>query len=147
MVGCDPDSEPPALLHHGRDKMYAASRDIWMPMINRKLAATAQLCKHCLKAGKNLQPDITKDKLGETYVPTEPSLANQLDFWGPVNYIKGTKYNFIAVDVFPQWPSAYVCSSNISKNVFKFLKKYIATNGHPRKLHMDQGSGLFSNKI
>ena len=86
--------------------------------------------------------------MGETYVPKEPNDWVQLDFWDPVNYVRGRmKYVLVAVDTFSHWPSAYVCSSNKSKNVLKFLRKYINTNGHPRKLHMDQATGFFSNEI
>ena len=85
---------------------------------------------------------------GKTYVSKEPNDLVQLGFWGPVNYIRGRKkYVLVAVDTFSHWPLAYVCSSNKSKNVLKFLTKYINTHGHPRKLHMDQTTGFFSNEI
>ena len=100
------------------------------------------------EAGKNLKPDIPKNDMGETYDPKEPNDLVQLDFWGPVNYVGGRKkYVLVAVDTFSHWPSAYVCSSNKSKSVLKFLMKYINTHGHPRKLHMDQATGFFSNEI
>ena len=77
-------------------------------------------------------------------MPKEPNDLVQLDFWGSVNYVRGRKkYEVVAVDTFSHWPSAYVCSSNKSKDVLKFLRKYINTHGHPRKLHMD----FFSNCI
>ena len=86
--------------------------------------------------------------MGDTYVPREPNALVQLFFWGPVNYVWGRKkYVLVAVDTFSHWPSAYVCSSSKSKNVLKFLRKYINTHGHPRKLHMDQATGFFSNDI
>ena len=67
--------------------------------------------KSCLEAGKNLKPDITKNDMGDTYVPREPNDLVQLDFWCPVNYVLGrTKYVLVAVDTFSHWPSAYVCS-------------------------------------
>ena len=70
-------------------------------------------------------------------MPKEPNDLVQLDFWGPVKYVRGRKkYVFVPVDTFSHWPSAYFCSSNKSKNVLKFLRKYINTHGHPRKLHM-----------
>ena len=134
--------------HHGRDKMFAAAKDVWIPLMHRNIAATAKYCQSCLEAGKNLKPDIPKSDMGETYVPKEPNDLVQLDFWGPVNYVRGRKKCvLVAVDTFLHWPSAYVCSSNKSKNVLKFLRKYINTHGHPRKLHMDQATGFFSNKI
>ena len=134
--------------HHGRDKMFAAAKDVWIPLMHRNIAATAQYCKSCLEAGKNLKPDIPKSDMGETYVSKEPNDLVQLDFWGPVNYVRGRKkYVLVAVDTFSHWPSAYVCSSNKSKTVLKFLRKYINPHGHPRKLHMDQATGFFSNEI
>ena len=72
--------------HHGRDKMFAAAKDVWIPLMHRNIAATAKYCKSCLEAGKNLKPDIPKSDMGETYVPKEPNDLVQLDFWGPVNY-------------------------------------------------------------
>ena len=116
--------------------------------MHRNIAATVKYCKSCVEAGKNLKPDIPKNDTGDTYVPKEPNDFVQLDFWGPVNYVSGRrKYVLVAVDTFSHWPSAYVCSSNKSKNVLKFLRKYINTHGHPRKLHMDQATGFFSKEI
>ena len=132
--------------HHGREKMLAAAKDVWIPLMHRNISATANNCKSCLEAGKNLKPDIPKSE--ETYMPKEPNDLVQLDFWGPVNYVRGRKkYSLVAVDTFSHWPSAYVCSSNKSKNVLKFLRKYINTQGHPRKLHMDEATGFFSHEI
>ena len=86
--------------------------------MHRNLAATANLCMHCLEAYKNLKTDIAKGNLNKTYVPTEPNEIVQLDFCGPVNYVKGPKkYALFAVDVFSHWPSASVCSRNNSRNV------------------------------
>ena len=134
--------------YHERDKMFAAAKDVWIPLMHRNIAATAKYCKSCLQAGKNLKPDNPKSDMGETYVSKEPNDLVQLDFWGPVNYVRGCKkYLLVAVDTFSHWPSAYVCSSNKSKNVLKFLRKYINTHGHPRKLHMDRATGFFSKEI
>ena len=46
--------------HHGRDKMFPAAKDVWIPQMHRNLAATAKYCRSCLEAGKNLKPDIPK---------------------------------------------------------------------------------------
>ena len=54
--------------HHGRDKMFAAAKDVWIPLMHRNLAATAKFCKSCLETGKNLKPDIRKNDMGDTYV-------------------------------------------------------------------------------
>ena len=77
--------------HHGRDKMFAAAKDVWIPLMHRNIAATAKYCKSCLEAGKNLKPDIPKNDIGETYNPKEPNDLVQLDFWGRVNYVRGRK--------------------------------------------------------
>ena len=102
--------------HHGRDKTFAAAKDVWIPLMQRNIAATAKFCKSCLKAGKNLKPAIPKNDMGDTNVPKEPNDLVHLGFWGPVNYVRGwKKYILVAVDTFLHWPSAYVCSSNKSK--------------------------------
>ena len=50
--------------HHGRDKMFAAAKDVWIPLMHRNIAATAKYCKSCLEAGKNLKLDIPKSDMG-----------------------------------------------------------------------------------
>ena len=116
--------------------------------MHMNLAVMVKLYKHCLEAGKSLKPDIAKDIIGEIYVPTEPNEILQWDFWGPVNYVKRSRKNgFMTVDVFSHWPSDSVCSSNNSRKVLSFQKKYIATNKNPRNFHIEQISQFFSNKI
>ena len=62
-----------------------------MPMMHSNLAARAKLRKHCLNVVKNLNPDIAKGNVGETYAPKKPNEVVQLDFWGPVKHLKGRK--------------------------------------------------------
>ena len=40
--------------HHGRDKMFAAPKDVGIPLMPRNLAATVKYCGSCLEAGKKL---------------------------------------------------------------------------------------------
>ena len=40
--------------HHSRDKLFAAAKDVWIPLMHRNLSATAKICMSCLEAGKNL---------------------------------------------------------------------------------------------
>ena len=49
--------------HNWRDKMSAAAKDVWIPLMHRNIAATAEYCKSCLEAGKNLKPDIPKSEV------------------------------------------------------------------------------------
>ena len=51
--------------HHGRDKTFAAAKDVWIPLMHRNIAATAKYCKGCLEAGENLKPDIPKSDMGK----------------------------------------------------------------------------------
>ena len=109
--------------------------------MHRNFAATAKFCKRCLEAGNNLKPNIPKSDVGDTYVPR--------DLWGPVNYVPGRKkYVLVAIDTFSHWPSsAYICSSNKSKIVLKFVRKNIITHGQTKKLQKDQAAGFFSKDI
>ena len=75
--------------NHGRYKMFAAAKDVWIPLMHRNLAAIAKYCKSCLKAGKNLKPDVLKVDIGITYNPKKPNDIVQLGVWGPVNYVQG----------------------------------------------------------
>ena len=87
--------------HHGRDKIIATAKDVWVPLMHRNIATTAKYYKSCLEAGKNFKPDIPKNDMGDTYVPREPNDLVQLDFWGPVNYVRGLKkFVLVAVDTF-----------------------------------------------
>ena len=71
-----------------------------------------------LKAGKFLKPDIPEGDIGTTCKPKETNDLVQLDFWGPIIYIKEQKkYVLVAVDACSHWPLAYICSSNNRKNV------------------------------
>ena len=91
---------------------------------------------------------ILKKDVGDTYVPRERNDLVQLDFWVPLTYVHGRKkYLLMATDIFSHWPSACACSSNKSKKVLRFLRKYINTHSHVRKLHMDQAAGFFSKDI
>ena len=81
--------------------MFAAAKDVWISLMHRNLAAKAKNCKSCLEASKNLKPHIPKHDMGNTYVPKEPSDLVKLNFWGPVNYVRGRKKNvLVAQDTF-----------------------------------------------
>ena len=67
---------------HGWDQMFAAAKDVWIPLMHRNLSATAKFCKHCLETGKNFKPDKPKGDIGTTYKPKEPNDLVQLDL-GP----------------------------------------------------------------
>ena len=78
----DPDNERLNYYHHGRDKMSFASKDIWMPMMQRNMAATAKLSNPCSEKGKTLKPDIAKVIIDQMHVPTELNKVVELDFVG-----------------------------------------------------------------
>ena len=81
--------------------MLAAAKDIWYPYIHRKNANMAENCQDCILAGKNLKPMCSKGNLGRIPEPKEPNEANQLDFWGPINYLpESKKYVIVAADRF-----------------------------------------------
>ena len=101
--------------HHGKSSMYDAAKDIWYPCMFRSLATIAGNCQECTLAGKNLKSMCSKNGIGKIPEPKEPNDSVQLDFWGPINYLKESKkYVLVAVDRFSRWPSAMVCNSNRS---------------------------------
>ena len=112
--------------HHGKSSMYDAAKDIWYPYMFRSLATIAGNCQECSLAGKNLKSMCSKNDIGKKPEPKEPNESVQLDFWGPINYLKESKkYVLVAVDRFSCWPLAMVCNSNRSDKIIKFLKAYI----------------------
>ena len=87
----------------------------------------------------------SKNDIGKIPEPREPNDSVQLDFWGPINYLKESKkYVLMAVDRFSRWPSAMVCNSNRSDKIIKFLKAYIIAHGVPRQIRVDQGTNFMS---
>ena len=51
--------------HHGRDKMFAAAKDVWIPLMHRNIAATAKYCKSCLESIKILNQIFQKMTWGK----------------------------------------------------------------------------------
>ena len=134
--------------HHGKSNMFDAAKDVWYPYIYRSIASIAEGCPECTAAGKNLKTIIKKNQLGTVPEPKEPNESVQLDFWGPINYLKESrKYVLVAVDRFSRWLSAMVCGNNRSVKTLKFLKNYISNHEVPRKIHVDQGTSFMSNEI
>ena len=87
--------------HHGRSNMFDAARDVWFTYLHRSLVAAADGCKECTDAGKSLEPLCAKGDVGKVYEPREPNECLQLDFWGPIRYLKeSSKYVLVAVDRF-----------------------------------------------
>ena len=90
----------------------------------------------------------SKGYVGKIPEPKEPNESVQLDFWGPINYLKEyKKYLLVAVDRFSRWPSAIVCISNRSDKIVKFLKAYIIAHGVPRQIRVDQGTNFMSKEV
>ena len=134
--------------HHGKSSMIDAAKDIWYPYMFRSLATIAGNCPECTLAGKNLKNMCSKDDIGKIPEPKEPNESVQLDFWGPINYLKESKkYVLVAVDRFSRWPSAMVCISNRSDKIIKFLKAYIIAHGVPRQIRVDQGTNFMSKEV
>ena len=103
--------------HHGKSSLYDTAKDIWYPYKFRSLAAIAGNCP----AGKNLKNMCSKGDIWKIPEPKEPNESVQLDFWGPINYLKESKkYVLVAVDRFSRWSSAMVCNSNRSDKIIKF---------------------------
>ena len=119
--------------HHGKSSIYNAAKDICYPYMFRSIATNAGNCPKCTLAGKILKNMCSKGDIGKIPKPKEPNESVQLDFWGPINYLKESKkYVLVAVHRFSRWPSAMVCNSNRSDKIIKFLKAYIVAHGVPR---------------
>ena len=134
--------------HQGKSRMYDAAKDIWYPYMFRSLAIIAGNCPECTLAGKNLKNMCSKGDIGKIPDPKEPNESVQLDFWGPINYLKESKkYVLVAVDRFSRWPSAMVCNSNRSDKIIKFLKPFMVAHGVPRQIRVDQGTNVMSEEV
>ena len=72
----------------------------------RNLATNAGNCQECTLAGKNLKNMCSKNDIGKIPEPREPNESVQLDFWGPINYLKESK-KYVLVERFSRWPSVW----------------------------------------
>ena len=134
--------------HHGKSSMYDAAKDIWYLYMFCSLANIAGNCQECTLAGKKLKNMCSKDDIGTIPEPKEPNESVQLDFWGPINYLKESKkYVLVAVDRFSRWPSPMVCKLNRSDKTVEFLKAYIIAHGVPRQIRVDQGTNFMSKEV
>ena len=77
--------------HHGKSNKFAAAKDVWFPYNHRNIAAMVKKCRECTAAGKNLKTMCSKGDLGTIPEPKEPNESLQLDFRGPINYLKESK--------------------------------------------------------
>ena len=90
----------------------------------------------------------SKEDVGKIPEHKKPNESVQLDFWGPINYLKEfKKCVLVAVDRFSRWPSAMVCNSNRSDKIVKFLKAPIIAHGVPLQIRVDQGTNLMSKEV
>ena len=74
--------------YHRKSSMYDAAKDIWYPYMFRSSATIAGNCPECTLAGRNLKNMCSKGDIGKIPEPKEPNESVQLDFWGPINYLK-----------------------------------------------------------
>ena len=94
--------------HHGKSSMYDAAKVIWYPYMFRNLATIAGNCQECTLAGKNLKNMCSKNDIGKIPELREPNESVQLDFWGPIYYLKESKrYVLVAVDRFSMLAIGY----------------------------------------
>ena len=91
--------------HDGKSNMFAAAKDVWFPYIHRNIAAMAENCRECTAAGKNLKTMCSKEDLETISESKEPNESLQLDFWGPINYLKESRMYVIVAEWFAerQW--------------------------------------------
>ena len=87
--------------YHEKSNMYEAAKNIWYPYMFRSLATIARNCREYTLTGKNLKNLCSKGDVGKIDEPKEPNESVQLDFWGPINYLKESEnYVLVAVDRF-----------------------------------------------
>ena len=67
---------------------------------------------------------LPKGDIGNVLEPREPNECGQLDFWGPISYLKEQNKLFsVAVDRFSRLPSVMVTTTKTSNKVLKILEK------------------------
>ena len=87
--------------HHRKSTMYDAAKDIWYPYIYRSPMSIAENCREYTLAGKILKNMCPKGDVGKILEPKNPNESVQLDFWGPIIYLKESKkYVLVVVDHF-----------------------------------------------
>ena len=74
--------------HHGKSNIFTAAKNVWFPYFYRNIAAMPEKCKESTTAGNNLKTMCSERYLGTIPEPKKPNESLQLDFWGPINYLK-----------------------------------------------------------
>ena len=74
---------------------------------------------------------LSKGDIGNVLEPREPNECIQLDFWGPISYLKEqNKLCSVAVDRFSRWQSVMVTTTKTSNRFLKFWKSKSTTSGY-----------------
>ena len=125
--------------HPGAWGMTELANRLWWPFINRDLINKSKTCRPCSEFGKNLKSIIPKTKWSPLKPCVEPNEEIQLDFGGPILDGQGREVYFLAcIDRFSKFPTLKLYNNANATNIEHFLTKYIAIQGVPRSIRMDQ---------
>ena len=134
--------------HPGAWGMTELAHRLWWPFINRDLINKSKTCRPCTEFGKNLKSIIPKTKWSPLKPCVEPNEEIQLDFGGPILDGQGREVYFLAcIDRFSKFPTLKLCNNANATNIEHFLTKYIAIQGVPRSIRMDQARCQTGNII
>ena len=134
--------------HPGAWGMTELAHRLWWPFINRDLLNKSKTCRPCTEFGKNLKSIIPKTKWSPLKPCVEPNEEIQLDFGGPILDGQGREVYFLAcIDRFSKFPTLKLYNNANATNIEHFLTKYIAIQGVPRSIRMDQARCQTGNII
>ena len=104
----------------GATKMTAETKIFWWPNMQKEIEDKTNNWVACMSSGKNLKYQLPKNEFGKLKTITEPGQEIQIDFSGKLNNNKlnGEHQLLIAIDRFSKWPTAKICKSSETKEVF-----------------------------
>ena len=125
--------------HPGAWGMSELAHRLWWPFINRDLINKSKTCRPSTEFGKNLKSIIPKTKWSALKPCVEPNEEIQVHFGGSILDGQEREVYFLAcIDRFSKFPTLKLFNNANATNIEHFLTKYIANQGVPRSIRMDQ---------
>ena len=128
--------------------MTELAHRFWWPFINKDLINKSKACRPCTEFCKNLESVIPKSKWSPIKPCVESNKEIQIDFGGPILDGQGREVFFReGIDRFSKFPTLELYNKANATNIEHLLIKYIAIQGVPRSIRMDQARCQTGNVV
>ena len=133
-------------IYPGQFGMKSLAENICWSHLFREIYYQGTNCIQCIKAGKNLKVILGTNRTEKLTILSEPNEEVDLDFSGPLDKNWGnSKYLFLCIDRFSNFPSAKLVNNNSASSILSFLSDYCHLQAFPKSIRVDHGSCFISN--